>query len=1151
MNLLIAERCVTIQTKMKRFVLLILFMILIKTGIGQSSLDSLDMINPIGHSGWVTCSKIRGNILYTGSSDKKIKLWDLKSKKELLTFHPGTDIISAMDVTGDGRFIVSAHQNNYVVIQRAERDGPKWRIEFSKDQFCESVYFPADDSLIIATLYNSFTSTTIQVINFYSKQVIQQFDIPFMDDRLLFSDDRNNWFFVVDDHTVLWNFLSHGSVKTKRIEVDFKIKNFTFDHIKKEVLVYGGNKIKWFDINGGQRRELLVDLGESSSDLIDHVIPLVNDDFLVFAKNRVCHYEQSLKRFLDLGFLASDEIEFTQNSKDSTIYISSDNLYHFDPQNKILRKVFSIGERESINFNCSEKYFSVEGPGIRIYDRYRSDKSSGSFFSQGKGKFSVQLSSNGKYVAIQNSSQDLEIFSLNDFSTYQQLFSPEEIIEFRVSNNGNIYVLDERGKIVNYVFNHKTYKKNELSLPYGVLNFTIKDSLSQIWVLTSDSKLVKYRLDDLVLINNKKLIRPVKTETIISNELDSYLEVDTDNVSYCELKTDLISKGLRKSKYYCAIVPEGAFSFGLSDDGKYLMYIDSSYNHLNIVDVGSGKPINVIDIHSLDEIIDVAISDNLDMVYFSTFDDTVYAYKLHANDHRLPIARKYNEVRDLKIDEVNKMLLLTSDDGNLYVANVQDLNPIFSMYGLLNGGYMVKLQNSPFYMCSKYASKLLHYVTPGLRVIGFDQLDPVYNRPEIVLDSIGKYFSGIDKMMLSNYRMLWEKRIDRLGLDKDKLGKGEIVVPLAEIVGGDEMTYDSKNDHILINVAASDPKYNLLKFNVYVNEAPLYGSAGISLANLKKNSWDTIVSVPLSVGENKIQVAVVNELGLENFKYPSYVNYIPESVISSKTYFIGIGINQFDDKRYDLKYCVKDINDLATSFSDATAEVKLLINEEVTRENILQLKEYLSKTTVNDRVIISCSSHGLLDDSLNFYLAMHDMDFANPGSRGLKYEEMESLLDGIPARQKLLLLDACNSGENDKKALLKKELQKPNELLDSTRFLAARGVIAQLEEENYDYFKKMNELFVNVRNNSGSVIISAAGGQESALEAIEVDGKAIENGAFTYSVLEYLRVNRDKKDALTVNKLKQYVEDRVEAITNGKQKPTSRKETMEVDWRFR
>ena len=473
----------------------------------------------------------------------------------------------------------------------------------------------------------------------------------------------------------------------------------------------------------------------------------------------------------------------------------------------------------------------------------------------------------------------------------------------------------------------------------------------------------------------------------------------------------------------------------------------------------------------------------------------------------------------------------------------------FQFFSELN--FITSLPNSPYYMCSKDASKMLHYVTPSLKVIGFEQLDPVYNRPDIVLDSIRKYFGNSDGGMIDEYRKSWEKRIERLGLDKEKLGKGEIAVPNAEIIGADVIAYENKEGKLNIKVSANDPKYPLRRFNVFVNEVPLYGSAGISIDHLKKQVWDTTVSVPLSVGENKIQVSVMNELGLENFKYPTYVNYTPTEEIIAKTYYIGIGVNEFIDSSHNLNYCVKDVRDLAKAFSAENKNIDTLLftDKQVTKENILALKDYLKKTSVNDKVIISCSSHGLLDDSLNFYLAMHDVDFDNPKARGLKYEELESLLDGIPARQKLLLLDACNSGENDKTEVLKKELQQKEKSMNSSQVLTARGVIIKHEEENKSNFKKMNELFVNVRNNTGSVIISAAGGQESALEAIIVDGKTIENGAFTYSILECLKQNEGKE--LKVNTLKQYAEKRVEEITNGKQKPTSRQETMEVDWGVR
>jgi hypothetical protein len=510
-----------------------------------------------------------------------------------------------------------------------------------------------------------------------------------------------------------------------------------------------------------------------------------------------------------------------------------------------------------------------------------------------------------------------------------------------------------------------------------------------------------------------------------------------------------------------------------------------------------------------------------------------------------------NIVNSAVFSPEGKYVLTSDEDHTTFQWDVATGNPIYERIQLENNNWLVKLPNSPYYMCSKDASKMLHYVTPSLKVIGFEQLDPVYNRPDIVLDSIGKYFGGADQELVANYRQSWQKRIDRLGLDKEKLGKGEIAVPSAEIVGADAIAFENKAGKLNIRVSANDPKYPLRRFNVFVNEVPLYGSAGISIAHLKKQVWDTTVSVPLSLGENKIQVSVMNELGLENFKYPTYVNYTPENNIVAKTHYIGIGVNEFKESSHNLKYCVKDVRDLAREFATQNKNVDTLLftDQQVTKENILALKEYLNKNGVNDKVIISCSSHGLLDDSLNFYLAMHDVDFNNPKARGLKYEELESLLDGIPARQKLLLLDACNSGENDKTEVLKQELQQKEKNMDSSQVLAARGVIIKLEEENKSNFKKMNELFVNVRNNTGSVIISAAGGQESALEAISVDGKTIENGAFTYSILECLKQNEGKE--LKVNTLKQYAEKRVEEITNGKQKPTSRQETMEVDWGVR
>jgi hypothetical protein len=177
---------------------------------------------------------------------------------------------------------------------------------------------------------------------------------------------------------------------------------------------------------------------------------------------------------------------------------------------------------------------------------------------------------------------------------------------------------------------------------------------------------------------------------------------------------------------------------------------------------------------------------------------------------------------------------------------------------------------------------------------------------------------------------------------------------------------------------------------------------------------------------------------------------------------------------------------------------------------------------------------------------MHDIDFNNPSKNGLLYKDLENLLDSIPARKKLMLLDACNSGENE----IKEQSLQTDEMaanISQKTEENTKGIVFNYNENSTvkkSSFETMMELFVNVNNKTGSVILSAAGGKENALEAIMVNGKTIANGAFTHSILEYISNNSN----VSINNLKSYVENRVQEITNGRQKPTSRQETMEIDW---
>ncbi|HRE39663.1 MAG TPA: caspase family protein, partial [Chitinophagaceae bacterium] len=185
----------------------------------------------------------------------------------------------------------------------------------------------------------------------------------------------------------------------------------------------------------------------------------------------------------------------------------------------------------------------------------------------------------------------------------------------------------------------------------------------------------------------------------------------------------------------------------------------------------------------------------------------------------------------------------------------------------------------------------------------------------------------------------------------------------------------------------------------------------------------------------------------------------------------------------------------------------------------------------------SYSGHGLLSKDYDYYLSTYAVNFSQPEENGLPYDELESLLDSIPARKKLLLIDACHSGEVDKE-----EGIAMNKLADSLG-LSKGIIIDQPQQQQHiglkNSFELMQSLFVNVGKSTGATIISAAAGNQFALERGD-----LKNGVFTYSLLEAM----NQYPTIKISELKKIVGERVEQLTNGLQKPTSRNENIAVDW---
>ena len=1111
---------------------------------GQSSLDSLKMITPEGHTAEIESAAFNLNedIIVSVSGDNSIVVWDRVSGKLLNKWLAHEDIVYSVEFDSSSKQILSASADGFVKIWNVHNGELVKVFDFNKIGVYYACFSPDNNNILVSNFDGS-----IKLINCKSGQLIKSYiDHKGRVYSAIFSSDGSKILSCSRDNTAkIWDVDSGKLLKTFNEHNDWVFKAVFGDDNNVITCSKDNFIINWSIESGKILRKIKAHEGSVNS--LD-----MSYDGKYLAS---CSADNTIKLWdIKKNFNLLNKFEGHKFSVNSI---------SFSKDSRFLLSASSDGTLRIWSFTNLNQTKTLKGNSIKI--------SNSQFFHENNLLSILADNSIVRWKITDPQFNKLYIGHQGFINSVD--FSKDEILLTAALDN-TINIWDKNGSIISSIEPHTDF-------PFGakfnsdftkILSFSVDNSakLSSIEskkiladmnkhsdmvyagdFYCNDKFIVTESMDSSVILWDSvgRFLNKFKTQgtRVNSSKIDTNCEllaIANNNGTIYIWNLDDYSL---KYKLYKENIQINSIVF--SPNSEMLFSADNNGN-IFVWDILDGSLKNTIKAHKM-AINNLLIASNRMYLISKSDDMHVKVWNVLNGQLIYDLNHKEKFIYSVHLNFENTLLITATSDHKSLVWSMSSGNLIFERIQLENNNYLVKLPNSPYYMCSKDASKMLHYVTPSLKIIGFEQLDPVYNRPDIVLDSIGKYFGGADKELVANYRQSWEKRIDLLGLDKEKLGKGEIAVPNAEILEADAIAYENKNGKLDIKVAANDPKYPLRRFNVYVNEVPLYGSAGISIAHLKKQVWDTTVSVPLSMGENKIQVSVMNELGLENFKYPTYVNYTPSEPIVAKTYYIGIGVNEFKESSHNLKYCVKDVTDLSTSFGGPNTEVKLFTNAQVTKENILALKDYLSKTTVNDKVIISCSSHGLLDDSLNFYLAMHDVDFNNPKERGLKYEALENLLDGIPARQKLLLLDACNSGENDKTELIKRELEQKNSKMNSTQILAARGVKIKLEDENKSNFKKMNELFVNVRNNTGSVIISAAGGQESALEAITVDGKSIENGAFSYCVLEYLQNNSNNPEELTVNKLKNYVEKRVEEITNGKQQPTSRQETMEIDWGVR
>ncbi len=648
-------------------------------------------------------------------------------------------------------------------------------------------------------------------------------------------------------------------------------------------------------------------------------------------------------------------------------------------------------------------------------------------------------------------------------------------------------------------------------------------------------------LRDMVYRDGKYQLLGVGIKTYGKESGFTYITVEA-NDNMISIKRSPEKKLLREGKgFERKVFERDGKIFDISPDGKYFCFMKEL--ELYIVDLKSGDTVfnrdNPISgsiqsgFFTADQkFFIVGLDDGYTEIYDLGRKGKSYKYGNEAKGLLRLKRFRANESGVSYMQVAGNRLLVK---GNNAFISLFDMNSEFNKeldMDFIKDADQVFINPEGYYYSTKNA---LNYIAfkRDVSIYPFEQLDIKYNRPDKVLESV----HSKDASLIGSYKMAYLKRIKRMNIhEASNLDVSNI--PQADFANRLSIPFDQTTGQLKLNVKGGDNKYALDRVNIWINDVPLWGMKGLSLQNRKRSLYDTTIMINLTKGRNKIEVALTNSNGAESFKTPLMVNYSPVNTINEKVYFIGIGIDEFADNKYNLKYSAKDIRDLAEKFSEQYGNLVIidtLINENVTVSNIKALKKKLLQTTVNDKVIISYSGHGMLSTDFDYYLSTYAVNFDKPEENGLSYDALEDLVDNIPARKKLLLIDACHSGEVDKD-----DLERLNATPDSLiKGLKPVGFKKNGQLGLKNSFELMQTLFVNVGKSTGATIISAAAGTQFALES-----NNLKNGIFTYSILEAMNANSSMK----ISELKKIVGERVEQLTKGLQKPTSRSESIVVDW---
>nr|MBS0036708.1 caspase family protein [Saprospiraceae bacterium] len=289
---------------------------------------------------------------------------------------------------------------------------------------------------------------------------------------------------------------------------------------------------------------------------------------------------------------------------------------------------------------------------------------------------------------------------------------------------------------------------------------------------------------------------------------------------------------------------------------------------------------------------------------------------------------------------------------------------------------------------------------------------------------------------------------------------------------------------------------------------------GFRLASGETQTVTRQFDVPLLVGENRFRLTAFNDSRIESKASEIIVTY-EGAQRESDLHIIAIGIDEYQNNRYNLNYGRSDAEAFATMFEQSgerifgSVNVTRIYDGEATRQNIQSAFERVRQTArPEDTFMFFYAGHGVVNEPEvpserpDFYMALHDVTQLYGQEellkeRGISATELTNMVSEVEALKKLVVFDACQAGG----------------AIDAFAF---RGAAEE-------------RAIQQLARSAGVAIIASAESEQFATEFSQLG-----HGVFTYALIEGLTgsgIMDNRSGSITVQQLVAYLNQAVPDLT--------------------